>query len=115
VLFLSSPLPRVACSPDGHRIVTASDDRSVKLWEAYRGLEVLSLNRHIVEVICVAFSPDGQSIVSGTANPDNTARVWRAAKTRTHHAWPLPDAAERIRFHTEQIDLLVRSHNVTDR
>ena len=100
----------VAFSPDGQRIVTASDDRSVKLWEVHRGLQVLSLDGHQVEVWCVAFSPDGQNMVSGTVNPDNTARVWRAENAPTNNVWPLPDAAERIRFHRVRAEMAEREN-----
>lgn len=106
----TSGLRGVAISPDGQRIVTASDDKSVKLWEVYNGLEVLSIHNQIVEVLCVAFSPDGQSIASGTANPDNTTRVWHAEKAPTNNVWPLPDATERLRFHTEQAEMAEREN-----
>lgn len=101
----TSAVSGVAFSPDGQRIVTASYDRSVKLWEAHTGLEVLSLHGHKVEVLCVAVSADGQSIVSGTANPDNTARVWRAEHSLSNNVWPLPDPSEQIHFHTEQAEM----------
>jgi DNA-binding beta-propeller fold protein YncE len=106
----TSAVSGIAISPDGQRIVTASFDRSVKLWEAHTGLEVLSLPGHKVEVLCVAFSLDGRSIVSGTANPDNTARVWRAANTLPNGIWPLHDPTEQIHYHTEQAEMAERQN-----
>ena len=62
--------------PDGRRIATTSHDRTVKLWDAETGQEVLTLRDHTAGVICVAFSPDGHRLVSGSI--DRTARVWDA-------------------------------------
>ena len=67
----------MAFSPDGKRIVTGSQDRTVKVWDAATGQELLSLKGHTSCVTSVAFSPDGKRIVSGSQ--DKTVKVWDAA------------------------------------
>ena len=67
----------VAISPDGKRIVSGSADRTVKVWDAETGQELLSLKGHAGLVSSVAISPDGKRIVSGSA--DKTVKVWDAA------------------------------------
>ena len=66
-----------AFSPDGARIVTASDDTTARVWDAASGHEIASLKGHEGLVRSAAFSPDGARIV--TASADTTARVWNAA------------------------------------
>ncbi|MCZ8048580.1 MAG: AAA-like domain-containing protein [Microcystis sp. LE19-41.2A] len=63
-----------AFSPDGKRIVTASEDNTARVWDAETGREIASLNGHQKAVITAAFSPDGKRIV--TASSDGTVRVW---------------------------------------
>jgi WD40 repeat protein len=48
-----------AFSPDGARIVTASEDRTVRLWDATTGQEIIALRGHQEWVPSAAFSPDG--------------------------------------------------------
>jgi len=62
-------------SPDGTRIVTASQDQTAKVWDARTGAETLSL-KHTAKVQSAMFSPDGTRIV--TASADRTAKVWDA-------------------------------------
>jgi WD40 repeat protein len=64
-------------SPDEKRIATASNDHTIKLWNAETGQELLTLEGHKDQVWSVAFSPDGQTLASGSW--DRTARLWRAA------------------------------------
>ena len=67
-----------AFSPDGQRIVTASDDKTARLWDAATGKPIGEpLEGHDDAVMSAAFSPDGQRIV--TASLDKTARIWDAA------------------------------------
>lgn len=66
----------VAYSPDGRRVVSGSSDRTLKVWDAATGREVLTLKGHTDEVRGVAFGPDGRWIVSGSR--DNQLKVWEA-------------------------------------
>ena len=65
-----------AFSPDGARILTASADKTAKLWDAASGKLIASFD-HQASVYHAAFSPDGARIL--TASADNTAKLWDAA------------------------------------
>jgi hypothetical protein len=63
-------------SPDGSRIVTGSQDKTAKVWDAKSGAEVLTFNGHTSPLASASFSPDGSRIVTGSG--DKTAKVWDA-------------------------------------
>ena len=72
-----SEVRSVIFSPDGKKIASGSYDRTVKLWDAATGQELVTLKGHTSEVLSIAFSPDGKRIASGSG--DRTVKLWRAA------------------------------------
>ncbi|KAG8723034.1 hypothetical protein FRC09_005015 [Ceratobasidium sp. 395] len=71
----SSKVSPVAYSPDGMRVITCPDSRTISVWDASTGLRVgPSLTGHASEVNCVACSPDGARVASGSS--DQTVRIW---------------------------------------
>jgi WD40 repeat protein len=65
-------------SPDGKRIVTASEDNTTRLWDAETGQPIGEPLKAPGGgfVYSAAYSPDGKRIV--TASLDKTARLWNA-------------------------------------
>ena len=66
----------LAWSPDGTRIVSVSNDRTVQVWDAITGKTILIYIEHTDAVKAVAWSPDGLHIAS--AGIDAEVRIWDA-------------------------------------
>lgn len=63
-------------SNDGARIVTASADRTARVWDAASGECLLTLQGHAGDVTRACFSADGRRIA--TASADSTSKLWDA-------------------------------------
>ncbi|EJD02307.1 WD40 repeat-like protein [Fomitiporia mediterranea MF3/22] len=76
-LLVGSQVCSVAYSPSGRWIVSGSDDKTIRIWDAETGAPIREpLRGHDDWVRSVGFSPDGRHIVSGS--DDKTIRIWDA-------------------------------------
>jgi WD40 repeat protein len=92
----------VAWSSDGKRLASASDDDTVKVWDAATGREEYTLmkeayNTHVRQLPRrpVAFSPDGRTLVVGIGH---AVRLWDAATGREVFRLPRATIPEILRL-----------------
>jgi WD40 repeat protein len=72
-------------------LLTASEDKTARVWEAATGKQLAELTGHTQEIYSAWWHPDGSKIL--TASSDYTARVWDAVSgklisTFREHATP---------------------------
>ena len=70
-----NPVRSASFSPDGKWIVSASSDKSVRIWNAQNGQLLHVLKGHTDSIKSASFSPDGRWIVS--ASFDKTICIWK--------------------------------------
>jgi WD40 repeat protein len=73
-------------SPDGKTVVTASDDKTARIWDAVTGKELKKLE-HSNSRRSAVFSPDGTMIVTTSYN---TARIWDVTTGKELHKFGVP-------------------------
>ncbi|KIJ07094.1 hypothetical protein PAXINDRAFT_50108, partial [Paxillus involutus ATCC 200175] len=64
----------VACLPDGERVISGSEDGSVRAWRAQDGRGVVEWEGHSSSVWTLGFSVDSARLVSGSR--DGSVVVW---------------------------------------
>ena len=70
----TAPIRHIATDAAGRWAVTASEDKTARVWEVATGSELHRFEGHTGNVNCVVFSPDGSYAVSGSS--DKTVRLW---------------------------------------
>jgi len=100
----------VAFSPDGARNLTASADKTAKLWDAASGKLITSF-AHQEEVFQAEFSSDGTLIL--TASRDKTAKLWDAASGKLIASFDHPDGLYHAAFSPDGARILTASGDKT--
>ncbi|MBG1258898.1 serine/threonine-protein kinase [Nostoc commune] len=75
-----SSVNALAISPDSNTLASASDDKTIKLWDLNSQKVLASLSGHSQAVKSVTFSPDGQ--ILATASDDKTIKLWRVETSK---------------------------------
>jgi WD40 repeat protein len=99
-----------AFSPDGARIVTASWDRTAKLWDANSGKLIASF-AHQGTVLSAVFSADGARIL--TASADRTAKLWDASSGKLISTFDHQGAVNAATFSPDGTRILTASADKT--
>jgi WD40 repeat protein len=81
-------------SPDGKMIATASNDRTVKIWNAENGRLLLTISgfTDFTQISRITFNPDGKSIM--TLSQDGSIRIWDLKNGKNIHTFN--DSNQRI-------------------
>src|SRR5262249_25647982 len=83
-------------SPNDKRVVTVSEDRTVRLWDPETGLPLSEPLRHARPVCAAQFSPDGKRAATGVFAADYPGHIWQLPAVDSEvPAW-LPTLAEAV-------------------
>src|SRR5580700_3740345 len=96
----------VAFGPDAARILTASRDKTAKLWDAASG-KLLASFAHQGPVFQGVFSPDGTRIL--TASGDGTAKLWDATSGKLIISFDHQDEVNHAAFSPDGTRILTAS------
>lgn len=92
-------LNSIVYSPDGSKIVTASDDGKIKVWDAYSGFSIVTFTEHTSGITALEFSKRGNVLFS--ASLDGSIRAWDLIRYRNFRTFTAPT---RIQFSSLAVD-----------
>ncbi len=92
----ATSLHAMAWSPNGQMIVSCHDDRTLKIWDIKTGRRIKDLQGHTERVTCVAYSYDGQLLLSRDHSgviifwTHVKEEFWDSVAVKLDEAFPLP-------------------------
>jgi WD40 repeat protein len=92
----SAGVTACAVTPDGRRVVSASEDKTLKVWDLETGRTLATLEGHTGKVSACAVTSDSRRVVS--ASLDRTLKIWdlesgRVLATLEGHTGPVTGCA----------------------
>jgi WD40 repeat protein/uncharacterized caspase-like protein len=69
-----APITQIRFSPDGKILASASEDKTIKLWDAEQGILLKTLTGHTDLITAISFRSDGGVLAS--ASRDRTIKLW---------------------------------------
>jgi eukaryotic-like serine/threonine-protein kinase len=76
----------VAFAPGGRTLASAGDDGCIRLWDVETGQAQGVLRGHDALVSCIAFAPDGRTLVGGSFDDKERLILWDLASRRPKFA-----------------------------
>lgn len=81
----SDSINSIVISPDGQTLISASNDKTIKVWNLKNGEEIFTITPATDTVKSLAISPDGHSLVSGNIN--GVIQVWNITTGEEIHTF----------------------------
>ena len=91
----------MAFSDDGKRILSASYDGTARLWDRATGKELYRFRGHREFLWSAAFSPDGNSILTGGGGGNSGEGKWIKGTDHAVRLWRMPDDKALADFSTD--------------
>jgi len=88
MFFHEAAVTSVEFSPGASRLLTASEDKTARVWSVATGEPLTQPLQHQETLGAAVFSPDGQTVV--TMSRDGVARIWDARNGRKMATLPQP-------------------------
>ncbi|ETO20342.1 G-protein beta WD-40 repeats containing protein [Reticulomyxa filosa] len=103
----SASVNSITFSPDGTKLVSSSDDSTVRIWDVASGTNIQVLKGHSNSVNCARFSPDGKIIVS--CSSDETIRLWDVDSGDVKEVIHYPFSIQKVQFCPDGQKIISRS------
>ncbi len=112
------PINGLSLSPDGHWVVTAGEDRTIKLWEVASGRPFFTFTGFPGSAEDVCFSPSGDAVIAGSQDERLQGGFLAPLIKQYHPTTPVVDPAclkvwhfGRVRTYIEQVLLEKATEN----